>query len=176
MTDIEVPFGLDQVTTFLRSAPIVLHDLIGALPDKAIASHPRAGAWCIKEVVGHLTEEDKRDFVGRIRLMLEQDEPCLPINDQDEVSRMRRDCDKDVSDLLDEFSTVRAASVSFLSLLKESDLRRAGIHARAGRLQVTNLLHEWIYHDLSHISQIRANVQSYLRPHLGNLQQFYQPR
>lgn len=167
--------GLDDVIAFLRAAPRVLRDLIDALPDRAIVWHPRSGAWCVKEIVGHLSEEDKRDFGGRIRLMLDEDEPRLPVNDQGEVARMRRDCDKDMGSLLDEFSTVRAASVAFLSKLRENQLQRGGVRSKVGRVQVRDLLHEWVYHDLSHFGQIGANVQDYLRPQLGSLQALYKP-
>jgi DinB superfamily len=166
---------LHDVTVFLRNTPVALRNLLEALPGGTVAWHPRAGEWCIKEVVGHLLEEDKRDFVGRIRLILDQDEPCLTVNDQEEVARMRRDCDRDLDELLDEFRTVRSASVSFISTLKATDLHRRGVHPTIGHLEVTNLLHEWIYHDLNHLSQIGANVQRFLWPHLGNMQRFYQP-
>jgi hypothetical protein len=175
MANISVPLELHEVATFLQSTPVVLRNLLHALPDGAVAWHPSAGEWCIQEVVGHLIEEDNRDFVGRIRLMLDQDEPRLTVTDQKEAARMRHDCDKNLDDLLDEFSTVRGASVSFVSALKEGELHRGGVHPKIGHLRITNLLHEWIYHDLNHISQIRANVQSVLWAHLGNMQRFYQP-
>jgi DinB superfamily len=168
------PLDLHDVTVFLRNTPVLLRNLLEALPGGAVAWHPRAGEWCIKEVVGHLLEEDKRDFVGRIRLILDQDEPRLAVNDQEEVARTRRDCDRTLDELLDEFRTVRGASVSFVSTLKAADLHRAGVHPNIGHLEVTNVLHEWIYHDLNHLSQIGANVQSLLWAHLGNMQRFYQ--
>jgi hypothetical protein len=152
-----------------------LRNLVEALPGGAVAWHPRVGEWCIKEVVGHLLEEDKRDFVGRIRLILDQDEPRLTVTDQEEVARIRRDCNRNLDDLLDEFATVRAASVSFVSTLKATDLHRGGVHSEIGHLEVTHVLHEWIYHDLNHLSQIGANVQSFLWAHLGNMQRFYRP-
>jgi len=61
-----------------------------------VAYHPGPGKWCIKEVVGHLTEEDKRDFVGRIERMFDQAEPQLGLNDQDEVAQQRQDWAKDM--------------------------------------------------------------------------------
>jgi DinB superfamily len=166
---------LHDVTVFLRNTPVALRNLLEALPGGAVAWHPRAGEWCAKEVVGHLLEEDKRDFVGRIRLILDQDEPRLTVNDQEEVARGRQDCDRNLDELLDEFRAVRGASVSFVSTLNTADLHRGGVHPNIGRLEVTNVLHEWIYHDLNHLSQIAVNVQSFLWAHLGNIRRFYQP-
>jgi hypothetical protein len=175
MANTSSPLELHEVISLLRSTPIVLRNLLNVLPNGAAAWHPSAGKWCIKEVVGHLIEEDKRDFVGRIRVTLDQDEPHLTVTDQEEVARMRGDCDKSLDDLLDEFSAVRDSSVAFVSALKGSELRRGGVHPKIGRLQITNLLHEWIYHDLNHIRQINANIQSLLWAHLGNMQRFYHP-
>jgi hypothetical protein len=169
-----IPLEPYEVATFLLSTPVVLRELLHALPAGAATWHPGAGKWCIQEVVGHLVEADTRDFVGRIRLMLDQDEPRLTVNDQEEVARKRHDCDKNLDDLLDEFSTVRGASVSLVSALKGGELRRGGVHPKIGHLRITHLLHDWIYHDLNHISQIRANLQGVLWAHLGNMQKFYQ--
>jgi hypothetical protein len=146
------------------------------LPERATAWHPAPGKWCIKEVVGHLTEEDNRDFAGRIRTMLDRDEPDLTVTDQDEAARLRRDCAKNLQDLLDEFSSARSAGVELVLNLKEAELLRAGIHPRVGRIRVCELLHEWVYHDLNHIGQISGNLQRLLWARLGNMQQFYKRR
>ena len=175
MANVSVPLELHEVAGLLQSTPVVLRDLLKVLPDRATAWHPSPGKWCTREIVGHLIEEDKRDFAGRIRVMLDQDTPHLTATDQEAVARMRHDCNKTLEDLLDEFSTVRAASVGLVSGLNESELHRGGIHPKIGHLQVTDLLHEWIYHDLNHMRQIGTNVQSLLWAHLGNLQRFYQP-
>src|SRR5205807_990863 len=97
------PLELQEITMFLRTTPFVLRVLASALSDRATTSHPSPGKWCIREVVGHLIEEDKRDFVGRLRLMLDQDKPRLAVTDQEEVARRRHDCDKNLDDLLEEF-------------------------------------------------------------------------
>jgi hypothetical protein len=54
-----------------------------------------------------LIEEDQRDFVDRIRLMLHQGRARLALTDQEAIARMRRDCDKKLDDLVKEFSTGR---------------------------------------------------------------------
>ena len=164
---------LGQIGSFLRTTPSVLRVFAGGLPEQAAAWHPGAGKWCMREVIGHLTEEDKRDFIGRIRLMLDQKEPHLPVTDQEEVARMRRDCYKDIDCLLQEFAVVRTESVAFVSKLEEAMLDRWGIHPKIGRLRIIDLLHEWIYHDLNHLRQISATIQSLLWEHLGNMQGFY---
>lgn len=123
--------------------------------------------------MGHLTEEDKRDFVGRIQMMLHQAEPQLNVNDQDRVARERHDCDQDIFKLLYEFAVVRSASVAFVESLTSADLERAGVHPKIGIICVRELLHEWLYHDLNHIKQVEGNTQQLLWNQLGNMQAFY---
>jgi hypothetical protein len=173
MTKITAPLDLDEITSVLQSTPILLEQQAKVLPDRVAVWHPSGGKWCVKEIVGHLIEEDKRDFVGRIRLMLDQDEPRLAVNDQDEVARARNDCAKSLGTLLDEFCTVRSNGASFVGRLKGEELNRRGVHPKIGAISVGNLLNEWIYHDLNHLRQIEANVQRFLWDHLGNMQQFY---
>ena len=57
--------------------------------------------------------------------------------------------------------------------LKPEDLDCGGIHPKIGHITVRELLHEWVYHDLNHVSQINANFQGLLLNHLGGMQQFY---
>lgn len=162
-----------EAAELLRRTPVVLRELILALPDGAVGYHPRPGKWCIKEVVGHLTEEDKGDFVGRIEMMLHQTEPRLDLNDQDRVAQQRQDCNKSISELLDEFASVRNASARFVQQLSAADLDRTGVHPRIGLIRVREVLHEWLYHDLNHAKQVQQNTQRLLWNQLGNMQRFY---
>jgi len=164
---------LQEVAELLRRMPVVLRELILALPDRAVGYHPGPGKWCIKEVMGHLTEEDSRDFVGRIELMLRQSEPQLNVNDQVQVSLERHDCDKSIRELLDEFAAARNVSVRFVEQLSAADLERTGVHRKIGLIRVRELLHEWLYHDLNHVKQIQLNIQSLLWNQLGSMQAFY---
>jgi hypothetical protein len=169
------PLAMPELTSALAATPNVLRALVMRLPTAATTWHPAVGKWCINEIVGHLIEEDKRDFVSRIQLMLDENEPRLSVTDQDAIAKARRDCSKQPSDLLEIFHEVRDASVALVSTLKPSDFTRGGLHPRIGRLQIVELLHEWVYHDLNHVRQIAANVQAFLWRELGNMQQFYQP-
>ena len=164
---------IQETAKLLRRTPVVLREAIVALPGRAVGFHPSPGKWCIKEVVGHLTEEDKRDFVGRIEMMLRQAEPILDLNNQDKVAQERHDCDKDIFKLLDEFAVARSASVLFVESLTSADLERTGVHPKIGIICVRELLHEWLYHDMNHVKQVEGNAQQLLWNQLGNMQAFY---
>jgi hypothetical protein len=63
---------------------------------------------------------------------------------------------KSMSDLLDNFATIRAASVAALSehQLGERDLDRRGLHPALGTVTARQLLATWVAHDLDHLMQI----------------------
>src|ERR671923_1896377 len=126
MEDISVTKRLKphEVVASLQSTPTVLRSLLRPLPSEMFTYHPTPGSWCIKEVVGHLIEADRHDFIGRIRLILDDEEPPLTVSDQAEVARMRHDCDHDLNELLDELSNQRSGSLSFISTFEDKELQR----------------------------------------------------
>jgi hypothetical protein len=145
---------------------------VAGLPPSLAGWHPAPGEWCVKEVIGHLIEADRRGFSGRIRVMLEAPEPALQAWDQDAVARTRRDCERDVRDLLREFAALREEGIALTRRLGPDDLVRGGDHPAVGHVRVGDLLHEWVHHDRNHLKQILANVQASAWPHMGNAQKF----
>src|SRR5262252_7735502 len=71
-----------------------------ALPEAIASWHPAPGEWCVKEVIGHVIEAERRGFAGRIREILAADRPHLDTWDQVGVARQRGDCDVALADLL----------------------------------------------------------------------------
>jgi len=134
--------------------------------------HPAPGEWCVKEVVGHVVEAERRGFAGRIREILAADRPRLDTWDQVGVARQRGDCDRALADLLSELSRLRASSLELLTALRPEDLERGGDHVTVGYLTVRDLLHEWVHHDRNHLRQVLANVQAYVWPQMGNARRF----
>jgi hypothetical protein len=138
--------------------------------------HPAEREWCVKEVLGHLIETERRGFSGRIRTILRSEgSPQLEGWDQDAVARARKDCDRDWPALYHEFLQLRSVSVAQVAGLSTAELSRGGQHPKVGFLTVADLLHEWVHHDRNHIRQMLANVQAYAWPHMGNAQRFSQP-
>jgi hypothetical protein len=105
--------------------------------------------------------------------MLTENDPSLAVSDQEALARARHDCDRGLTDLLNEFHHRRAESLVLVKSLKPDDLMRAGHHPAIGRITVHELLHEWAYHDRNHLQQIHSNVRAWLWPFIGNTQRFY---
>ncbi len=170
-----VPLTPPQVAELLRAALTAIRSEVSVLPETALAWHPAAGEWCVKEVLGHLIEAERRGFAGRIRIILSEENPSLENWDQDAVARARRDCERDGRELLDEFSALRLDGAALVAGLEDAALRRGGHHPKVGFLRVVDLLHEWVHHDRNHLRQILANVQGAVWPHMGNARRFSQP-
>jgi hypothetical protein len=161
-----------DIAMLLRSALTVIAAEGTALPDSILGWRPAPGEWCMKEVLGHLIETERRGFAGRIRIILGSDTPDLESWDQEEVARARRDHERSWDGLIAEFTGLREDSVALVRGLPEADLPRAGRHPDVGTLRVVDLLHEWVHHDRNHIRQAMANVQAVAWPHMGNAQRF----
>ncbi|HSE03023.1 MAG TPA: DinB family protein [Methylomirabilota bacterium] len=169
------PLAPPVVAGLLRAAATTIRAEMAALPADALAWHPAPGEWCVKDVLGHLIETEKRGFAGRIRVILAGDGPPLEGWDQEAVARARGDCAREWADLFDEFARLRDESVSLVAGLHPADLARGGQHPKVGFLTVGDLLHEWVHHDRNHIRQMLANVQGLAWPHMGNAQRFSLP-
>jgi hypothetical protein len=164
-----------QIAGLLRAAAAALAAELRALPAAVLAFHPARGEWCAKEVLGHLIEAERRGFAGRIQTILAEREPALVRWDQDAVARERRDCERPVQALLDEFLPMREASATLVDRLRPEDLARGGHHPTVGYLKVADLIQEWVHHDRNHLRQILENVRAYVWPAMGNAQRFSAP-
>jgi hypothetical protein len=172
MNDAPTPVTPAAVAPILRATIATLTAEVDALSAEALLWHPAPGEWCVKEVLGHLIETERRGFAGRIRIILAGQEPRLETWDQNAVAAARRDCERDGRELLGELATMRQDSARLVEGLSATDLARGGHHPTVGHLTVADLLNEWIHHDRNHVRQILANVQAYVWPHMGNAQKF----
>src|SRR2546426_8735432 len=107
----DLPLTPSEVAALLEAAMATLSAELGALPERVVAWHPAAGEWCAKEVVGHLIEAEWRGFAGRIRAILAAPgSHALQAWDQDELARVRGDCARPMTALLDELAALRRDS------------------------------------------------------------------
>jgi hypothetical protein len=168
--------SIPEIAGLLRSSTAAIEREVGAAPVRVLAWHPAPSEWCIKAVLGHLIEADRRGFSGRVRVLLESEDPELAGWDQQEVARARHDCERDAGELLQEFLAQRERGLRIMESLTESDLARSGRHPKVGDLSVGDVVNEWVHHDRNHLKQMLSNVQAYVWPHLGAAQGFSGPQ
>ena len=169
------PLTTEQIAALLRASAAHISAELGALGDTWARWRPAPGEWSANEALGHIIEADRRGFGGRIRRILAVDGVEEHGWDQLAVAGERRDHERTVEVILDEFTTGRTAGLELIESLREADLERFAIHDRVGRVTIRNLLHEWVFHDRNHVRQILANGQARSWPAMGNARRFSHP-
>jgi len=160
---------LKEIGALLEATPALLRVQLTGLDDAILRWRPAPGEWCIKEVIGHLIETDRIAFMGRIRLMIDEDYPTLGGMDVKGVAAARRDDARDLGELLDELTGLRAEIGPIVAALGSEELAHAGSYPKFGELSVQDLVYEWPFHDANHIKQIQDVIQAWALPGMGEL-------
>lgn len=94
-----------------------------------------AGKWSIKEVIGHINDAE-RIFAYRLLRIARADETPLASFEQDDYITTGNFSARELSDLLEEFSAVRKATITLVRSLNEKAWMRRGT---ASQKEVTAL-------------------------------------
>ena len=145
---------VSEAVAVLERTPAVLRALLQDLPEPWLGRHEGDGTFSPREVVAHLIHGETTDWVPRIKLILEHGDrqPFVPFD-----RRGYGDAEQaPVAALLDEFETLRAASLAFVSKasLRDSQMALPGLHPELGPVTLGQLLSTWVVHDLNHIGQL----------------------
>jgi hypothetical protein len=161
-------FHLDHSVAVLTRTPRVLRELLdGLAPDWTDATEG-PDTWSPYVVLGHLLHGERTDWIPRARVILHQgDERRFASFDR--FAQFHESAGKSLGDLLDEFSTARAASVVTLTgwQLTDTQLALEGEHPAFGAVTLRQLLATWVAHDLSHIAQIARVMAKQYREAVG---------
>ena len=134
----------------LASTPETLRSMLGGLPGDVVEARGAEG-WSAKDVVAHLLARHDDALVGRVRAMLDADDPLIPdIPDETGIQALRG---RGIDELCEEFASRRAEAASWLRGLSDEQLRRGGRHEVAGAITIADILHHLAYHDLLHVAQ-----------------------
>lgn len=133
--------GRDTVA-FLRS-----------LPAEKIKYRYAPGKWSIAELVQHLTDCE-RIFAYRMLCIARGEQTPLPGFEENDYARESGADQRSFSDILDEFSTVRTATVSLLKSFSDTQLDRKGT-SNGKPAFVRSLAFMVAGHELHHIKVIK---------------------
>src|SRR4029450_14077099 len=67
-------FSPREMAALLRASMDALRAESAALTDRAASWHPAPGEWCVKEVLGHIIEAERRGLRGRVLAFLAEGE------------------------------------------------------------------------------------------------------
>lgn len=148
-------FVLADAVALLSRTPASLDALLRGLPDDWTTANEGGETWSPYDVIGHLIQGEKTDWLPRARIILEQGE-ARAFDKFDRFAQFEQSKGRTLPGLLDEFATLRSASIEQLNGLglTESDLERKGRHPALGGVTLGQLLATWVAHDLDHVSQV----------------------
>lgn len=124
-----------------------------SLAEERLAFRYAPGKWTIKEILLHVAD-DERIYAYRALRFARNDTTELPGFEQDAFAFHSNANARTVEDLLQEFATVRAATVSLFEGLDDEALMRRGVADGKGAT-VRALLYHIAGHELRHLNVIR---------------------
>jgi DinB superfamily len=149
---------LDEAVAVLERTPAAVSALLDGVPETWVRATEGEGTWSPYDVVGHLVNGERTDWIERTRHILSGDpRPFTPF---DRTAQFRESGGKSLGELLAEFAELRGRNVAELVEMKlgEGDLERTGRHPDFGAVTLGQLLAAWVVHDLDHVAQIARTM------------------
>lgn len=128
-------------------------DFIRVLPEARLAHRYAEGKWTIKEILLHIID-DERIYAYRALRFARHDRTELPGFEQDDYALHSGANQRTMDDLLSEFATVRAATISLYNGLGPDTLTRAGV-ASGNYMSVRAIAYHIAGHELHHLNIVR---------------------
>lgn len=128
-------------------------DFILSLPEERLTFRYAEGKWTIKEILAHIID-DERIYAYRTLRFARNDKTELPGFEQDNYAAHSGANERDINDLLNEFATVRQATISLFESFDSPALMRAGI-ADGKIMSVRAAAYHIAGHEMRHINIIK---------------------
>lgn len=111
------------------------------------------GEWNVVFMVCHLRDLEAA-YLHRIHMMLQEDNPTFPANDNRAVAIERNYAGADLRTALAEFEDLRRQFITLLKTLTDEQWERRGQHPYFGETTILTQAINNAVHDLDHIEQI----------------------
>ncbi len=137
----KLDFHLDEAIPILERTPSVLSKLLDDLPEDWTRVNEGPDTWSPREVVAHLINGERTDWIPRARIILQQGK-YRRFDPFDRFAGL--DTQRPLTDLLDEFDKLRAENVATLrgarSVARRADHADDGARLHPGGRAVDGLL------------------------------------
>jgi hypothetical protein len=147
--------ALPELTAALASTPAAIGALASGLGPDALRWRPRAGEWCLTEVMAHLLDLERMVFLPRLRRIAAEERPAFDTFDVDAWARARDHHARDFAADLHAFVEARADTVKFLDGLPPGAADRRGLSGHFGPVTLAQYATHATDHDLEHLGQMR---------------------
>jgi len=168
-----VDHNLQHSIALLARTPAALNALLRDLPDEWTLRNEGENTWSAFDVVGHLINAERTNWMPRARHVLQYGE-SRPFESFDREAQKRESQGKSLGQLLDEFARLRSESLDELRAmnLRQGDLDLRGRHPGLGTVTLSELLATWAAHDLNHLHQISRVMGHQYRQAVGPWSKF----
>lgn len=155
--------NLQEAIEVLERTPQALAYLLTGLSDGWVLHNEGEGTWNATEVIEHLIEAEKTNWIPRLEVMLQggEDTHFPPF---DRFAHLQQTSEQTLEQKLLEFQMLRAQNIARLQAIVEPQkhFELTGIHPAFGVVTVKEMLSTWVVHDLTHMAQIvRAIAKRY---------------
>ena len=143
----------------LAQTASTLAEIVGKHSATVLRTRPFEGKWTPNEIIGHLTDSEWV-YGYRLRLILcENDPTILGINQDLWVAALRHN-EREPSELIEIFRTLRQFNLAVWRRTPPEDLERIGQHNERGPESLGTMLRLLAGHDLSHLAQITRYIEA----------------
>jgi hypothetical protein len=161
-------FNLEEAIEVLERTPRTLVSFLSGLSEGWLHCKEGEGTWNASEVIEHLIEGEKYNWVPRLEFILREGE-AQAFPPFDRFSHLNGKSERPIDQKVLEFQAIRAQNITQLRLLikNESHLELTGSHPAFGQVKLRELVSAWVVHDLTHIAQIVRVMAERYREDVG---------
>ncbi|CAM5786071.1 MULTISPECIES: DinB family protein [Brevibacillus] len=161
-------FQLKEAIEILERTPQALEHFLSGVSNGWLQCNEGEGTWNVSEVIEHLIEGEKHNWIPRLEFMLQEGEG-KPFPPFDRYSHLNEKLERSIEQKLLEFTMIRMQNIAKLKELVEPEahLEVTGSHPAFGTVKVRELLSTWVVHDLTHIAQIVRVMAERYRTDVG---------
>lgn len=131
---------------------------IRLLPKEKLTTRHAEGEWTIKEILVHIID-DERIYCYRALRFARNDKTELPGFEQEEYVPYSGANSRELEAIIEEFISVRKATITFFESLDEDALIRKGVGS-GNIMSVRAAAYHIAGHELHHINSIKENYSS----------------
>jgi uncharacterized damage-inducible protein DinB len=141
------------ISTRLQYQHKSLMDIIDGLSDVQIRRPVIPGKWSIFENIVHL-QTYQHTFVGRVKQMLENNDPSFPRYSAETDPVFADNCGKSTREIMQDLLSVRKEIAAGMLSFTEPDLVKTGTHPFFGKMNLAQWLNFFLLHEAHHLFTI----------------------
>ncbi|OZB96192.1 DinB family protein [Paenibacillus sp. XY044] len=160
-------FHMNEALEILERTPKTLEQFLSGISEGWLHSNEGEGTWNPLEVVEHLIEAEKHNWIPRMESILAEGENN-PFPAFDRFFHLKEASERTVEEALLEFHSIRMENLSKVrEFVDPALIEKTGLHPEFGVVKLRELLSTWVVHDFTHMAQIVRVMAERYRADVG---------